>query len=203
MLKSKGFVYSNVSVNKNQELEIEVRPRRNSRAICGGCGQKGPTCDHTSVRRFQFVPLWGIALFLVYSMLRVDCKEGGVTTERIPWACGKIQQTYSFRLFLAAWAKRMSWKETATVFSTIWDSVYRVVQWVVHWGIAHRDLTGIESIGIDEIQHRRGHHYLMLVYQLDQVCKRLLCVRRERTEASLSSFFSLLDAETIQEIKYA
>ena len=201
--KQKGFVYSNVSFNKNQELEIEVRPRRNSRAICSGCGQKGPTYDHTSVRRFQFVPLWGIAVFLVYSMRRVDCKECGVTTERIPWACGKNHLTYTFRLFLATWGKRMSWKETAGVFSTSWDSVYRAVQWVVHWGIAHRDLTGIESIGIDEIQHRRGHHYLTLVYQLDQGCKRLLCVRKERTEASLRSFFDLLDAETIRGIKYA
>ena len=40
------------------------------------------------------------------------------------------------------------------------------------------------------------------MYQLDQGCKRLLCVRRKRTEASLSRFFSLLDAETIQEIKH-
>jgi len=87
-------------------------------------------------------------------------------------------------------------------FSTSWDSVYRAVQWVVHWGIANRELTGIESIGIDEIQHRRGHHYLTLVYQLDQGYKRPLCVRQERTEASLSSFFSLLDAETIKGIKY-
>jgi transposase len=106
-------------------------------------------------------------------------------------------------LFLATWAKRLSWKETAGVFSTSWDSVYRAVQWVVHWGIAHRELSGIESIGIDEIQHRRGHHYLTLVYQLDHGYKRLLCVRKERTEASLSSFFNLLDADTIKGIKYA
>lgn len=201
--KQKGFVYSKARFNENGELEVELCPRRNSKAICSGCGNKGPTYDHTSIRRFQYVPLWGIAVFLVYSMRRVNCGECGVTTERVPWACGKTQQTYSFRLFLATWAKRMSWKETATVFSTSWDSVYRAVQWVVHWGIVHRELTGIESIGIDEIQHRRGHHYLTLVYQLDQGCKRLLCVRRERTEASLSSFFSLLDAETIQGIKYA
>jgi hypothetical protein len=44
----------------------------------------------------------------------------------------------------------MSWKETATVFSTSWDSVYRAVQWVVHWGIVHRELTGIESFGIGQ-----------------------------------------------------
>ena len=201
--KQKGFVYSKASFNKKGELEIEVRPRSNSRAICSGCGKKGSTYDHSSVRQFQFVPLWGIAVFLVYSMRRVNCKECGVTTERVPWACGKNQHTYSFRLFLATWAKRMSWKETATVFSTSWDSVYRAVQWVVHWGIAHRELSGIESIGIDEIQHRRGHHYLTLVYQLDHGYKRLLCVRKERTEASLSSFFNLLDADTIKGIKYA
>ena len=201
--KQKGFVYSKASFNKKGELEIEVRPRSNSRAICSGCGKKGSTYDHSSVRQFQFVPLWGIAVFLVYSMRRVNCKECGVTTERVPWACGKNQHTYSFRLFLATWAKRLSWKETAGVFSTSWDSVYRAVQWVVHWGIAHRELSGIESIGIDEIQHRRGHHYLTLVYQLDHGYKRLLCVRKERTEASLSSFFNLLDADTIKGIKYA
>ncbi|MFY8072993.1 MAG: transposase family protein [Pirellula sp.] len=47
--------------------------------MCSGCGNKRPTYDHTSIRRFQFVPLWGIAVFLVYSMRRVDCKECGVT----------------------------------------------------------------------------------------------------------------------------
>ncbi|MFN6162818.1 MAG: transposase [Planctomycetota bacterium] len=48
--------------------------------------------------------------------------------------------------------------------------------------MVHRDLTGIESIGIDEIQYRRGHNYLTLVYQLDQGFKRLLYVRKDRSE---------------------
>jgi hypothetical protein len=30
-----------------------------------------------------------------------------ITTERVPWACGKNQHTYSFRLFLATWANRL------------------------------------------------------------------------------------------------
>ena len=111
--KQKGFVYSKARFNENGELKVELCPRRKSKAICSGCGNKGPTYDHTSIRRFQYVPLWGIAVFLVYSMRRVNCGECGVTTERVPWACGKTQQTYSFRLFLASW-----------------DTVYRAVQWV-------------------------------------------------------------------------
>jgi transposase len=70
-------------------------------------------------------------------------------------------------------------------------------------GIAHRELSGIESIGIDEIQHRRGHHYLTLVYQLEQGYKRLLFVRRDRTESGLNSIFNLLTADTIKGIEYA
>ena len=38
--KQKGFVYSKASFNKKGELEIEVRPRRNSRVICSGCGEE-------------------------------------------------------------------------------------------------------------------------------------------------------------------
>ncbi len=41
---------------------------------------------------------------------------------------------YSYRLFLATWAKRLSWKETAIVFGTSWDTIYRSIRWVVRWG---------------------------------------------------------------------
>jgi transposase len=54
----------------------------------------------------------------------------------------------------------------------------------VHWGIAHRKPTGIDSIGIDEVQHRRGYCYLTLVYQLDQGGKRLLCVLKKRASGT-------------------
>jgi hypothetical protein len=39
--------------------------------------------------------------------------------------------------FLARWARRLSWRETATVFQTSWESVYRSVEWFVEWGLAH------------------------------------------------------------------
>ena len=201
--KQKGFVYSEARMTKAGEIEFALQPRQGSKPICGSCGKKGATYDHTSLRRFEFVPLWGIAVFFVYRMRRVDCRACGVTTERIPWSCGNHQQTFSYRLFLATWAKRLSWKETASIFGTSRDSVFRAIQWVVHWGIIHRDLTGIESIGIDEIQYRRGHKYLTLVYQLDQGFKRLLYVRKDRTEESLNGFFDLLDSKTIEGIKYA
>jgi len=53
--------------------------------------------------------------------------------------------------FLARWARRLSWRETARTFQTSWEAVYRSVEWFVEWGLAHRELSGVESIGVDEI----------------------------------------------------
>jgi transposase len=83
------FVYSQVRFVDGlvePELEVKIEPRANSRAICSGCGEKRPGYDRLSPRRFQFVPLWNIAVFFAYAMRRVDCPTCGVTVERVPWS---------------------------------------------------------------------------------------------------------------------
>jgi transposase len=117
------------------------------------------------------------------------------------WATGKCQLTTSYRWFLAAWAKRLSWQATADAFNTTWDNVFRSVKHAVEWGLAHRDLSGIAAIGVDEVQWRNGHTYLTLVYQIDTV-KRLLWVAEERTEKSLRGFFESLSTEVKADIQF-
>jgi len=109
-------------------IAFEVQARRNLKPVCSGCGRKRPGYDRHDVRRFEYVPLWAIPVFLVYALRRVNCPECDVVVERVPWASGKNQQTHSDRLFLATWARRMSWQEVATVFGTNWDSVFRAVR---------------------------------------------------------------------------
>ena len=67
-------------------------------------------------------------------------------------------------LFLARWARKLSWKETAESFRATWDKVHDAVQYVVAWGLKHRTLGPIDAIGVDEIQYAKGHKYLTLVY---------------------------------------
>src|SRR5690606_39420510 len=69
-----------------------------------------------------------ISVFLVYAMRRVDCPKCGVVVESVPWADGKERITKAYAWFLASWAKRLSWKEVATVFHTSWDTVFRSVE---------------------------------------------------------------------------
>ena len=189
--KHRCFVYGPAKLVQGPRLsiEVEVRARANSRARCSGCGTAAPGYDTLPVRRFEFVPLWGIAVFFLYAMRRISCSKCGVRVEAVPWASGKHQLTDTYAWFLARWAKRLSWKEVAEVFHTSWEKVFRSVEMAVEWGRAHERLSGIEAIGIDEIQWQRGHRYLTLVYQIDADCRRLLWVGPERRVKTLLRFF--------------
>ena len=79
-----GFVYDSVELRGTRsatDIHVHVRARAGSRAICGGCGKKRPGYDTLGERRFAFVPLWGMAVFFIYAMRRVDCLRCGVTAK--------------------------------------------------------------------------------------------------------------------------
>lgn len=202
----KSFVYTNerMEVVDNQEsLIVEVVARKNSRPICSGCRSTSSIYDHQKKpRRFSFVPLWGIPVYLCYLMRRVDCLRCGVKVEALPWSDGKSPLTRQYQLFLAQWARRLSWQEVARVFNTNWNQVYQSVKRVVEYGLLHRDLDQISAIGVDEIHYGQGQSYLTLVYQLDRDDKRLLYVGKKRTIKSLLRFFWELGHERCSRIEY-
>ena len=39
---------------------------------------------------------------------------------------------------------------------------------MVEYGLAHRDVSDVESIGVDEIALQKGHKYATVVYQIDK-----------------------------------
>jgi transposase len=190
----RGFVYEHARFSSDHKsIEIAVRPRKASAAVCSRCHQPAPGYDQLAERCFEFIPFWGFLVFLLYSMRRVDCRRcGAVVVEEVPWSDGKRQLTKAYMLFLARWARRLSWKETAEAFRTSWEKVFDAVEHVVTWGLEHRTLGPIDAIGVDEIQYAKGHKYLTLVYQIDLDVTRLLWVGKERTVESFRGFFAVI-----------
>ena len=189
--KHKRFVYDEVIMNEEKgRIEVSIRPRSNSRARCSNCSAPAPLYDHLDTRAFQYVPLWGIAVVLLYTMRRVKCHQCGVRVEAVPWCIGKTPISRSFSLFLASWAKRLSWQEVAQCFSVNWRQVFSAVEFVVEYGLKNRVVTEVTAIGVDEIAYRKGHHYLTVVYQLCGGVRRLLYVGEKRTTQSLGRFFT-------------
>jgi transposase len=203
--KFKSFVYGEAHLEERDggpSLVVRVRPRKNGRPHCSGCGRPGPAYDRLEDRRFEFVPMWGIVVLLAYRMRRVNCEQCGVTVEMVPWCDGKNQLTTSYRWFLATWARRLSWSEVASIYRTSWDSVLRAVVHAVEWGLAHRDLSELSAVGVDEIAWSRGHRYLTLVYDIGGETRRLLAVAEERTEASLRSCLDGLGEPVCKQVRY-
>ena len=102
--KFKSFIYGEARLEERDDgpaLIVQVEPRKNGQPSCSGCGRRGPAYDRLDERHFEFVPLWGIVVYLAYRMRRVNCRRCGVTVEMVPWCDGKNQLTTSYRWFLA------------------------------------------------------------------------------------------------------
>lgn len=201
----KSFVYGDVRLagaGARQCIEATIIHRANAKGRCSRCLRPCPGYDHLPTRRFEFVPLWAIAVFLVYAPRRVECPEHGVVVEHMPWSDGKSPMTIALMCFLADWAKRLSWWETAKRFSSSWDKVRIAVQWVVHWGLEHRNLDGVESLGIDEIAFSKGHNYMTVVYDISPNAKRLLWLGENRTKATIKQFFTWFGVEHCRSLRF-
>jgi len=203
--KHKSFVYGNERLVKSDSsswIEIPVQPRKNSQGVCGNCKKRRPCHGHLPERRFEYIPCWGIVVFFLYARRRVNCPTCGIHVEEVPWAQGKETQCTRYQWFLADWAKHLSWEQVAQRFGTSWDLVYRAVTMAVVWGLAHQSLSGVESIGVDEISWLKGHKYLTLVYEIGPGVKRLLYIAKERTEDSLRGFFDKFGEQRSKLLKY-
>jgi len=89
----KSFVYGKarwVEGETRPTLEVALHARKNGRAICAGCGRPGPGYDRLPARRFQFVPLWGMAVFFVYATCTTGSQKAsssprGSRSRGFPW----------------------------------------------------------------------------------------------------------------------
>lgn len=197
-----GFVVKSVRGTLDgpePRIDVGLRPDSRRKRRCSCCGGKGRVHDILEIRSWRFVPLWNIDVFLHYAPRRVVCPlTGKPTVEDMPWNLGKSPYAKAFKIFLARWARHLSWKTTAAIFNTKWDAVLRAVQYVVTWGLDQRDLSGVTALGVDELHWGRGKksgNFLTLIYQIDAGSRRLLHVGVRRTEATLREGLGALETQ--------
>jgi transposase len=127
-----------------------------------------------------------------------------MVVEAIPWSEGQRPITRTRMGFLARWARRLSGKETAQVFRTSGEAVYRSVEGFVDWGLAPRERKRVQSLGIDEIPWGRGQradNFLTVLDQMDAGRRRLLWVGPRRTQATLQKGLAALGPEVVKGLR--
>jgi transposase len=204
VLPLKGFCYAGARWDEHtqQVIEVELAARGGARARCSCCRQPAPGYDHPAgVRRWQFIGLWAIAIFFLYQPRRVQCRRCGVRVELLPWATGKLRLCDALRVYLAQWARLLSWQDVACRFQVSWADVYGAVKWVVRYGLRHRDLSGITALGVDEVCVGKGKLWAV-VYQIDHGVRRLLWIGKDRKAATLQVFFHRFGAARCAQVRF-
>jgi len=72
-------------------------------------------------------------------------------------------------------------------------------------GLAHRQLRGVESIGVDEIHWghgKRADNFLTVIYQIDAGCRRLLWIGKRRSEKTLRRGLKELGPEFVKGLRF-
>ena len=200
-----GFVYEDIKLSDSLEIEVKIGAHEGVKRRCSECLKQAPRYDRLPTRSWQHEPVYGIPVTFFYPPARVNCPEHGVVVEHMPWSVGKRPCTRHMMCFLARWARRLSWRETARCFLTSWEAVYRSVQWVVDWGLEHRKLEDVTAAGVDEIHWGKGKksaNFLTVIYQIDRDNRRLLWVGQKRTQATLKKGLQTLGPEVVKGLKF-
>ncbi len=202
-LRWKSFVYGDIYFSKDRKsINVPIKARKNGQAFCSVCKKPCSVYDSSkSSRDFESLPILSYRVFFVYFVRRVNCPCCGVKVEYLPWADGKKSLTIFYMKYLADWCRHLSWKEVSCKFHVSWNQVYASVEWVVEYGLKQRVLKGIQAIGVDEIQWKKNHQYLTLVYEISKTRVRLLWIGEKRTEKSFRKFFDLL-GEKSKDIRF-
>ena len=186
-------------VQGDDGLRVHLATKEGRRLPCSKCQHRRPVRDQLDEREWRHVPLWGIAVVLLYAPSRVDCATCGVHVEAIPWSAGKSPIAVPLVILLATWTRLLAWEVVAGLFGVSWSTVRAAVQRAVEYGLGHREDGKVYYLGIDEISRRRGHIYHTQVYDLG--AKRLLWSGEGRKEETLRRFFDEWGAEKTARIR--
>lgn len=179
-------------------LLIDVRPSwRIPR--CSRCGRRVSGYDQREGRLWRHLDFAGIAVFLQYSLRRVNCTRCGIVVEKVPWNDDVASRfTEDFEVQVAYLAQRSDKTTIENMFAITWRTVGRIIERVMKRERPNDLLEGLEVIGVDELSYRKGHRYITLV--VDHRHGRLVWGKEGKSAKTLAAFFDELGQERCQAI---
>ena len=188
LLKFKGFRIVRFWFSEAGELMLAVKPHGNGRR-CPHCGRRCRLVKSSPMeRRWRDLVVCGTPIWLVYQPREVLCPTHGRHQEEIPWARPHSHMTYRAEFQLLSYCQMMTQKAAAMLFhipaSTLSEWLHRLIRCLRQ---GHK-ISGLRSIGVDEIAYCRGHKYVTIVYDLERSC--VVWVGKGKTRETIDGFFT-------------
>ena len=188
-----------VTTDEGETIEaaviVSVRTYADERRRCGICRRRSPRFDNgEGRRRWRGLDLGTTPCFFEADAPRVTCRTHGVVVVALPWARHASRFTKDFEDQVAWLASESSGSAVAELMRITWRAVGAIVARVAAEARSRSDpLEGLARIGIDEISHRKGHRYLVVV--VDHDTGRLVWAAPGRDKATVGRFFDDLGEE--------
>lgn len=124
---------------------------------------------------------------------RVACGGCGKTTQlTVPWARAGSGFTAAFEALALALCRELPVRQAAALLRSRDKQLWRRIEFYVEQARALDNMAGVQTVGIDETNLRRGQHYITVVHDLD--AKRLLFATEGRDHQTVLDFVADLKA---------
>ncbi len=181
----------------HSQITFEPDPRR--RPVCSGCGRKTRSVHSTSVRRVMDLSLAGARTELLVPRRKLRCRRCGVLSERHDFLAPYRRMTTRLERAVADLCRVLSVKHVAEHFGLDWHTVKEIDKRRLVREVGTPCYDGLRFLAVDEVAVHKGHTYMTTV--LDLETGRMVWIGRDRTKASLMSFFAELTAEQLSGIE--
>jgi len=176
---------------KVAKVNLEMEPHRvvidvshgPGKVACPDCGKLSSQRDLAPARSWRHLDTMNFETIIQARVPRCKCPDCGIKTVAIPWAGKHSRFTLMFEAFAIEVLRMAGSLDAGRLFLGLsWDSAHAIMERAVERGLAKRDISEVEHIGIDEKSFLKGHNYLTALNDLDE--GRVLDVVQERTEVA-------------------
>jgi len=139
----------------------------------GACPECGATCrvyDLSPDRVWRHLDTMQFETFLHCEPPRVECEAHGVKTMQLPWAGKHSRFTLLFEAFaINVILASRSLKDAGNLLRLGWHPLHTIMKRAVERGLERRENDEIAWVGMDEKSFRKGHDYISLLNDLEDV----------------------------------
>jgi transposase len=180
-------------------LTIRVNTVKGAKLPCPQCGQPCSKEDHREERTWRHLDTMQFETTIVCRVPRVNCPGHGVLSAQVPWADGYSRFTELFEKFAIDVLKAAKSVKAATgLLRLSWHQIHDIQAKAVERGMFRRQSETVKHVGLDEKSFLKGHSYVSLLTDLDDV--RVLEAVPDRSEASAVSLLRTLTDEQKQTV---
>jgi transposase len=186
---------------KCHQIVIHCSRDRRLKAVDPYTGLTG-TVNQYVRRQVRDVPLFGLPCVLNIELAQVWISKNERRIESTDFVGKGSRYTNRFCQLVSGLCRHMSIQAVSRHLAIRWETIKNMDRYYLESTLPALDpglLSGLKSIGVDEVARAKGHDYMTVIY--DMVAGHLIGVETGRTSDVFSGFLNQLKPETASKIE--